>query len=56
MEEFFDQAYECFVAKKEGSTKQRKSAKQVRSKDNILMEVRNLCDFVGTDEKFHEIV
>ncbi|KAF8013541.1 hypothetical protein BT93_I1398 [Corymbia citriodora subsp. variegata] len=36
MEEFLDQAYERFVARKEGSTKQRKRAKQAYEKDELL--------------------
>lgn len=36
MEEFLDEAYERFVAKKEGSTKQRKRAKQAYEKDHLL--------------------
>lgn len=39
MEEFLDQAYERFVARKEGSTKQRKRAKQAYSEDAQLLEV-----------------
>lgn len=39
MEEFLDQAYERFVARKEGSTKQRKRAKQAYSEDAKLLEV-----------------
>ncbi|KAF3435723.1 hypothetical protein FNV43_RR22815 [Rhamnella rubrinervis] len=49
MEEFFDQAYERFVAKKEGSTKQRKRAKQVQSEDNELMEGGNDEDVMQSD-------
>lgn len=40
MEEFLDEAYERFVARKEGSTKQRKRAKQAYEKDQLL-EVQN---------------
>lgn len=36
MEEFLDQAYERFVARKEGSTKQRKRAKRAYAKDQLL--------------------
>ncbi|KAI6701192.1 hypothetical protein NL676_015516 [Syzygium grande] len=36
MEEFLDEAYERFVARKEGSTKQRKRAKQAYEKDQLL--------------------
>lgn len=39
IEEFLDTAYEHFVTKKEGSTKQRKRAKQLRSEDDQLLEV-----------------
>ncbi|KAF3450028.1 hypothetical protein FNV43_RR06107 [Rhamnella rubrinervis] len=49
MEEFFDQAYGDFVAKKEGSTKQRKRAKQVQSEDNELMEGGNDEDVMQSD-------
>ncbi|XP_015866431.3 adoMet-dependent rRNA methyltransferase spb1 [Ziziphus jujuba] len=38
IEEFLDTAYEHFVTKKEGSTKQRKRAKQLRSEDDQLLE------------------
>ncbi|KAB1207299.1 AdoMet-dependent rRNA methyltransferase spb1 [Morella rubra] len=38
MEEFLEQAYERFVARKEGSTKQRKRAKQAYSDDAKLLE------------------
>lgn len=39
MEELLDQAYESFVARKEGSTKQRKRAKKAYSDDAELLEV-----------------
>lgn len=39
MEEFLDQAYERFVARKEGSTKQRKRARQAYSEKEKLLEV-----------------
>lgn len=37
MEQLLDEAYEQYVTKKEGSTKQRKRAKQ--AKENQLLEV-----------------
>lgn len=39
MEEFLDQAYERFVARKEGSTRQRKRTKQAYAEDSQLLEV-----------------
>lgn len=39
MEELLDQAYESFVARKEGSAKQRKRAKKAYSDDAELLEV-----------------
>lgn len=47
MEEFLDKAYEHFVTNKEGSSKQRKRAKQLQSEDVELLEVWNSCDCVG---------
>ncbi|KAI3441291.1 uncharacterized protein J3R85_002563 [Psidium guajava] len=49
MEEFLDEAYERFVAKKEGSTKQRKRAKQAYEKDNLL-EGSEKEDMIHYDE------
>lgn len=44
MEEFLDEAYDRFVAKKEGSTKQRKRAKkEAQSEDAKLLEVWSSC-------------
>ena len=44
MEEFLDEAYDRFVAKKEGSTKQRKRAKkEAQSDDAKLLEVWSSC-------------
>lgn len=43
MENILDEAYERFVAKKEGSTKQRKRAKQVYSEE--LLEVLMILSF-----------
>lgn len=39
VEKLLDEAYERFVAKKDGSTKQRKRTKQNYSKDDQLLEV-----------------
>lgn len=39
MEEMLDQAYERFVEKKEGSTRQRKRLKEMHLKDGELPEV-----------------
>lgn len=39
MEEFLDEAYERFVARKEGSTKQRKRARQAYSEKEKILEV-----------------
>lgn len=39
MEEMLDQAYERFVEKKEGSTRQRKRLKEMHPKDGELSEV-----------------
>ncbi|KAF5448834.1 hypothetical protein F2P56_029333 [Juglans regia] len=47
MEEFLDQAYERFMARKEGSTKQRKRAKQAYSEDAQLLE--NGDDIIQSD-------
>lgn len=49
MEELLDQAYEQFVARREGSTKQRKRAKRKHSEDGLL-EVWFMC--VSTDTLF----
>ena len=39
MEEILDQAYERYVEKKEGSTRQRKRLKEKHAKDSELFEV-----------------
>lgn len=39
IEDYLDQAYDHFVIKKDGSTKQRKRAKQMYSEDNQMLEV-----------------
>lgn len=39
MEQLMEEAYEQYVAKKEGSTKQRKRLKQKHSEDGELLEV-----------------
>lgn len=36
IEKLLDEAYESYVAKKEGSTKQRKRSKQAHAKDELL--------------------
>jgi hypothetical protein len=43
MEEFLDEAYERFVARKEGSTRQRKRAKKAQAEDAQLLEVWTSC-------------
>ena len=45
MEEILDQVYEQFVARREGSTKQRKRAKKRHSEDGLL-EVLLMCVLV----------
>lgn len=44
MEELLDQAYEQYMSKKGGASKQRKRAKQVYSEDAKLLEVRSYDD------------
>lgn len=48
MEELLDEAYEQYVARKEGSTKQRKRAKQTR--ENQLLDGSNDDDIIHGDE------
>jgi hypothetical protein len=45
MEEFLDQAYERFVARKEGSTKQRKRAKQAYSENLEVWTSHIVCRY-----------
>lgn len=50
MEEFLDEAYDRFVAKKEGSTKQRKRAKkEAQSEDAKLLESGDGDDIIQSD-------
>uniref|UniRef100_A0A5B7BKF2 Putative rRNA methyltransferase n=1 Tax=Davidia involucrata TaxID=16924 RepID=A0A5B7BKF2_DAVIN len=50
VEEFLDQAYERYVARKEGSTKQRKRSKQNYSKDGQLFEGGDEEDIIHSDQ------
>lgn len=43
MEQLLEEAYEKYVAKREGSTKQRKRLKQKHSEDDELLEVWFFC-------------
>ncbi|KAK3027001.1 hypothetical protein RJ639_041762 [Escallonia herrerae] len=50
LEEFLDEAYERFAAKREGSTKQRKRLKETYSKDGQLFEGSEDDDMVHSDQ------
>ncbi|KAK2991692.1 hypothetical protein RJ640_016398 [Escallonia rubra] len=50
LEEFLDEAYERFAAKREGSTKQRKRLKETYSKDGKLFEGSEDDDTVHIDQ------
>ncbi|GMY10001.1 adomet-dependent rrna methyltransferase spb1 [Fagus crenata] len=49
MEEFLDEAYERFVARKEGSTRQRKRAKKAQAEDAQLLESGDGDDVIQSD-------
>ncbi|KAM7514708.1 hypothetical protein LguiA_004291 [Lonicera macranthoides] len=50
LEEFLDEAYERFVAKKEGSTMQRKRVKETYAEDGQLLEGGNDDDTIHSDQ------
>lgn len=47
MEELLDEAYESYVARVEGKTKQRKRTKRAYEKDDELLEVLRVLSLLG---------